>query len=654
MIVGVILRNYKNYGNLNFVPVSKNISTKYSVYVGNNGVGKSGVLEAIDVILNDREWNITLGYKKDDAHICPIFLIDKNMIQEKKEIFDFLGEYFWNSSSDINSNLQKPAWKSFFEFKDELKKKYKDSHNLIMIGEKYLNNKEAYFSTFQGDLLRKFMETFNLDEKKSEEALAEIKELIISRYSYLYIPVEQPLNELLRLETKEMQMLLNKNLLNEIEQILTKKGEGRGEKSIVNMINDSLDKFIDKVNMEISSIDEAYSFTSEYNFKKKLTSKDIREKILDAYFPLKTLKRNGRRISQLSSGEQRKALIDVAYSVLVTNGEADTEKEIILAIDEPETSMHISNCFNQFMMLESLAETYGKQVILTTHWYGFLPITRFGDMHYITRREDNLVDIRTFDFYNLLEEKRNFPDVIELKSMFDLATSILTYMRKYPDMRWIVCEGSDDKTYIECMFQDNNIKILPLGGCGNVVKLYKLLYTAMTEKEEVKAINSKILFLIDTDDEFKLIEKPLMLSGRNKDINIYLRRLQLKDGEIKLLDPTISNIYSRTEIEDCLIPELYYDSLVDILNQKGTEEEIDVMDNYEFVDGAISSQLHGDDACIRAKKCTYISKKKVILQFAEDSDNKYLIAKKYANKYQQMQNVEIHKLRVEIEKLIGI
>lgn len=169
MIAAVMLRHYKNYENVNFLPISDNVDCKYTVYVGNNGVGKSGILESLD--------------------------------------------------------------------------------------------------------------------------------------------------ELLKLENNEMQMLLNKNLLNEIEQILTKKQDGVGNKSIVKQINEYLDKFIEQVNEAISAVDESYSFSTEENYKKSLTAKDIREKILEAYFPLRVLKRNGRKISQLSSGEQRKALIDKYWDV---------------------------------------------------------------------------------------------------------------------------------------------------------------------------------------------------------------------------------------------------------------------------------------------------------------------------------------------------
>lgn len=367
------------------------------------------------------------------------------------------------------------------------------------------------------------------------------------------------------------------------------------------------------------------------------------------------LKRNGRKISQLSSGEQRKALIDVAYSVLVANGNNDTEREVILAIDEPETSMHISNCFNQFMMLESLAKIYGKQVIITTHWYGFLPITQFGNMHHISRKEDNKVKIDTFDFYNYLEDRRNYPDVIELKSMFDLATSILTYMRNKPETNWIVCEGSDDKTYLDCMFEDeDNLKILPVGGCGNVVKLFQLLYSPMTEKEEAQSICSKILFLIDTDVQFKQVNKPLELSGGKKN-NIFIRRLQLDSGEIRLIDPTIlNNTYAQTEIEDCLIPKIYYDSLVDVINVVGTENEREIMSKYAFVTGAKQSRLKGDNSCIVVTDISYVHKKQIIVDFAENSDNKYLIARKYAEKYKQSSDREPHKLQIAISKCLDI
>ncbi len=48
MITAILLRNIKNYRNINFIPICDS-RYMYSIFVGNNGVGKSAVLEAIDV-----------------------------------------------------------------------------------------------------------------------------------------------------------------------------------------------------------------------------------------------------------------------------------------------------------------------------------------------------------------------------------------------------------------------------------------------------------------------------------------------------------------------------------------------------------------------------------------------------------------------------
>ena len=41
MIAAILIRNYKNYANLNFIPVANDIENMFSMFIGNNGVGKS-------------------------------------------------------------------------------------------------------------------------------------------------------------------------------------------------------------------------------------------------------------------------------------------------------------------------------------------------------------------------------------------------------------------------------------------------------------------------------------------------------------------------------------------------------------------------------------------------------------------------------------
>lgn len=418
MISGILLRHYKNYGNLKFIPICDSTEYMYSVYVGNNGVGKSAILEALDVVLNDRYWNVTIGMKKNEAYICPLFLIEKKKVSHpNRHMFECVSDYFWNADEKANANIKgNLELKKLLKYKDDLREKYEKNYYCILIGIKHDNIREAFCATFDGAVKAKIENELVVDSENVQDVLNYIKQEIWNYYSYLYLPIEETPSESLKLQNKTMQQLLNKNVLAEIEKVLNRKTAG---KSIVTQINDNLDEFITEVNGIIAKVDEQYGFSSELGIggKKNLTAKDIREKILEAYFPLRELKVNGKNVNQLSSGEQRKAIIDVAYSILIANGQQETERDIVLAIDEPENSMHISNCFNQFMMLEELAKTYKKQIILTTHWYGFLPIAQNGNMHHIF---DGKID--SFCLYNIMEERRNFPDIIELKSMIDYMT----------------------------------------------------------------------------------------------------------------------------------------------------------------------------------------------------------------------------------------
>ena len=49
MIIGVILRNFKTYKNINYIPLSNGES--FSGFIGANGIGKSSILEALDCFL---------------------------------------------------------------------------------------------------------------------------------------------------------------------------------------------------------------------------------------------------------------------------------------------------------------------------------------------------------------------------------------------------------------------------------------------------------------------------------------------------------------------------------------------------------------------------------------------------------------------------
>ena len=75
MIIGLQVRHYKAYKNINFIPIG--FEHKFIAYSGENGAGKSSILEAIDTFLNNKNWLLTKKEKSSDSYICPLFLIPK-------------------------------------------------------------------------------------------------------------------------------------------------------------------------------------------------------------------------------------------------------------------------------------------------------------------------------------------------------------------------------------------------------------------------------------------------------------------------------------------------------------------------------------------------------------------------------------------------
>lgn len=51
MIVGLLCRHYKIYQGLNFIPICNDYENPFTLFIGNNAVGKSSVLESLNTFL---------------------------------------------------------------------------------------------------------------------------------------------------------------------------------------------------------------------------------------------------------------------------------------------------------------------------------------------------------------------------------------------------------------------------------------------------------------------------------------------------------------------------------------------------------------------------------------------------------------------------
>lgn len=596
MILGVVLRNYKCYKGLHYIPCYKDNIENLNIIIGDNGVGKSSILEALDSFFNDKEWIANNESRGNDIQVGVLLYIHKDKIADildNKElnIISKISDAFWDVDIKGNSIYER-HYARFFTQRDSLIHT-RETHSFLIIARKYESHDYSFMS-FDKVVDGKIAE---FAPKPNQNTINNTIQKIVDFFSYLYIPVETTVSEFLKLEAAGMQLLADKNLKNAISNALNDKRitrtNGKNNRtrkiSIIEIINEKLEEYIQNIEIDIQKIDPTYDFKPSYRQSSKLTPNHLANVIINAYYAKRTLKKEKKPISTLSSGEKRRTLVDIIYVFLSNH---NIERNLILAIDEPESSLHISKCYDQFRKIQSIALECNQQLFITTHWYGSLPILNKGNLIHIQSNQQ----LSLFEISNYFEERRHHPDDINLKSFFDLAASIVSAYRN-SNYHWLLVEGKEDMQYLTYYLNDVNINILPLSGCGNVKKIYEYLFTPMSNaKNEIPGAKEyKILCLIDTD----ALATTISVSSSTKNRLLCIKRWHEDQNthKIGLLDID-SPLYQPTEIEEVLEPQLFYTALETCINKYGTDSEKNAFGAFEL-DGSVEfSRIKGDNSML--------------------------------------------------------
>ncbi|MBB1366423.1 AAA family ATPase [Pseudoalteromonas sp. SR44-5] len=626
MIAGIFIRNIKCYKGINFIPLTNDLSEKMSVMLGGNGAGKSTILEAINNILNaidGKQWEITVNEKKDRALICPVFLIEKEKLSHDKRLTT-ISNKFWND--DFSSLFSHGSYvKDFVDWRNNLKKTVtQDKHLLIAIG-KNSKNDVLLTSTFH----QKFADLKVLG--MSRQYFQDLFHEVVNLYSYVYIPIENKITDVLSLQASEMQGLMDKSVSDEIKVLLEKNHIDAGQnnkKSLMDLINTNLSDYIDDINERLS---EGYNFRPKGS-KKKIWSSDILKLVIQEYFNIRPLSKDGKSLSSLSSGQQRLALIDVATTLLSSG--VEKSKDIIVAIDEPESSLESAQRYKQFSRLVELSEMYGHQIMLTTHWYGLLVKPTQGSLIHIENKLE-LPDVRTYSLQRLFDMRRHFPQNIEMKSYFDFMSSMLSIL-KNSDEKWLICEGSDDASYLQAYLKNrvNNLNIVPFNGCGNIKKLFDLLSVPFSDTQEQNEIKGKVLCLIDTDTK-NLITIQGYKPSRFGNKLAFNRILFDRDNNKTKLNSVANTDGTNTEIEDVIEAKAAAKSVLDLavkLEKSGDNQLILLLDHFKIDNNAQYANLSKCSGVFKPKNLEGHEGKPQLVEIINKEENKAqlsVIFKKY-------------------------
>lgn len=556
MIVGLLIRNFKTYQAINYIKLSN--GKHFSALVGENGAGKSSVLEALNSYFNGAEWNfhhsLSKGFSEREPFICPIFLLRKDVLPD-------LGEYQWfiEKISDLtwaaNIGDFNPTYKAhaelFCDHRETLRSEGYDSDHyyLVPFGLKKIQKyaqPTVFFSMFEN--LPPYHSLIN-NYLSSSGAIASLQQRINDYYKFIYLPADIDFKEYTRIEGKTIQALLGQKL-DTIVRAFIKREDVR---SINTQLNNFLGSISDKLGI--------YEYRKPAQKQNLVNQSHLTEKVIEAFFESKVLNRKDGRemtpVGDLSSGEKRQALVDVAKAFLLANA-APSHQQVVLAIDEPELSLHVSSCFTQFEKLREISESK-IQVLITTHWYGFMPVISDGAAVYCPKSDQPpiVLDLRCFreDIKKLKEATRGeLPIELELKGVNDLVQSIIASITS-ADYRWLICEGSADNIYLSHYLKDPKLFIVPVGGAPTVRKIYNYLYLAL---EDARAdVKGRVFCLVDTDKRFESFD------GKDSIGGLRIRRLKNCEEKLcaELLTTSDNNAYPPTVIEDVLEVSAFIEAL---------------------------------------------------------------------------------------------
>ncbi|WP_299115905.1 AAA family ATPase [uncultured Winogradskyella sp.] len=617
MIAGLFLRNYKIYNGINFIPFINKLTDKLNLFIGNNGAGKSSILEGLDTFFNGKPFIVHTGARSRDSSTAVVFLLEKSKLftdrtTENYNYANSLSVSIWNL--DFSSlYASTPVLEKFIDLRTSLSENYSSDDYFLFVFSANPNNRDTIQATLKNKLIANVTSELGIDESAFVSAHNTLCNRVKDLYRYLYIPVETSVDDFLKIEENGIQSLTRKDLKQEIKTTLNRTIElpGLGTQrvttrnvTIINYINEKLESYVNEIEGAVQSIDSTYHFNREQRAK-RVNIKDFTEVIINVYFAKRRLQKDGKNIKNLSAGERKKALIDITYAFISQN--ADTEREVILGIDEPETSLHISMCYEQYERIEEIANQYKTQLFVTTHWYGGLPILNEGRLYHVQKSTSRNIDVEIFQLANYFEDRGAHPNDVNLKSFYDLTSSIVSAVRSKPT-NWLIVEGKTDKDYLNHYLPDDlDVKILPVGGCTIVKKIYEYLYLPINANEEARDIIGKIYCLIDTDRRGIRLE----VNSETRNGKLRFRRMQIDhDRDLIRLVRIDDTLNTETEFEEVLFPSRFYSALKTVVNNhsdhipttNGSETIQDIFSCYEFEENSNFSFIRGTNSILRVSE----------------------------------------------------
>ena len=232
MIIGLFQRNFKIYKNTKYIPFGTNQKEMFNLFIGQNGVGKSSILEALNCYFKHSEFIYHANTNKHEAFVAPLFLIKKENLSDYAKdvqlIIPIISNFLLTLKKEQDSNFQ--VYENFFKQQPFLKTLSETHYIFINALSPQSEDYEKCFITFNSMIRDEIKKEVKSDVAWYKKTIEQFKTDIYKNYSFLYIPVETSIDDFLKLESKGMQELMSENVKQKISETLNQKYEYTNDK----------------------------------------------------------------------------------------------------------------------------------------------------------------------------------------------------------------------------------------------------------------------------------------------------------------------------------------------------------------------------------------------------------------------------------------
>lgn len=561
----VKIKNFRTLGTKDKGTFEIELDSKFQIIAGANNSGKSNLLRALNIFFNE-------GFDE---------------------------ESYYDKTKDLSYHIEKGTGSStapttievdLYLQDDEIKKikdldKFTIESNIIRTRSYYFGELEGwYHSSDDGNFPTQ--KDLKKGTNKIESETHAIQKLF-KRIQFMYIPAQYDIStKINQLVAEEILPTMVdsygntglstkvKNLKNKIDEVDKLTKEVLKEKN--ELISQSFRDVI-KLFPEI----QAGINLEKYALEVSLTGESLSE-ILSKRIILNVQDASHKEVDSKGSGIQKLVLITLLeyFSKNMESKARYTNPFLIWAIDEPETYMQPKLQKQISKIFKDISETH--QVICTTHSPKMIDIYNPQNVKLFFLETESFPVTRKggkIMFKKITEvlDNKSIGFIDKLKEHFGVESNDGWILRD----KNLLFEGSDDVIYFHTTFelimkQKLDVANVVSSSSEYMPNFIELLYQQISNKE---LKSNSLICLLDNDESGR---KAFNKINKFKTDNVKAKRYikSFKTISMYLSDKDNKNDNYPSMIEDMIIPEYFYKSIVSFLIEKYKEKKDDINKNY--------------------------------------------------------------------------